>query len=383
MTSPEDDGLEDALRRALSEAARQVEPSPDGLDKIRTQIGDRSPRPWLLSVLAGLVDRVRYWTWHGHWTWQESLPRLGALREWRSRRGNFPEWDVRWLRLMTVFAGATVIVGIVLGVQPVRHAILEASTTLNGQGGPAHGSAGPEGSGTQADGGSGTMTGAATPVGGATPSGGLAGQEGTSPSPSRSQTPAAHATASTRCVTSTPPASAGAEPTPAGVTPEASGTSAAAGAIPGNEVLSPLTASSATPTKQATHTSTNRATCPVTPPTKTPTAMPTPASSSLASVPAPSDVTPTQPLQPTRPVSSQLQTSTSTSTSTASASASPSTSASTRASTRASARASTRAPSGSTLTSTRPSPSGSPSQTGPGGRGTRHAGSRGGHPRQR
>ena len=50
MTSPEDDGLEEALRRALSDAASEIEPGADGLDKIRARIGDRRPRPWLLSV---------------------------------------------------------------------------------------------------------------------------------------------------------------------------------------------------------------------------------------------------------------------------------------------------------------------------------------------
>ena len=39
MTSPEDDDdLGEALRRALSEAASEVEPAKDGLDKIRTRL---------------------------------------------------------------------------------------------------------------------------------------------------------------------------------------------------------------------------------------------------------------------------------------------------------------------------------------------------------
>ena len=66
MTSPGDDRLEGALRRALSDAGSAVEPGADGLDKIRARIGDRPPRPWLLSLLSGLVDRVRHWTWRGH-----------------------------------------------------------------------------------------------------------------------------------------------------------------------------------------------------------------------------------------------------------------------------------------------------------------------------
>jgi len=59
MTSPEDNSLEEALRRALSNAASEVEPGTDGLDKIRARIGNRPSRPWLFSVLVGLVVRVK------------------------------------------------------------------------------------------------------------------------------------------------------------------------------------------------------------------------------------------------------------------------------------------------------------------------------------
>jgi len=126
MTSPEDDGLEEALRRALSDAASGLDPGTDGLDKIRARIGHRPSRPWLFSVLVGLVDRIRHWTWRGHWAWQESLPRPGALRERRSRRGNFLGWGIGF-RFVTVLAGIAVVASVALGVQPFRHAILQAS----------------------------------------------------------------------------------------------------------------------------------------------------------------------------------------------------------------------------------------------------------------
>ena len=77
MTSPEDDDLEQALRRALSAAADEIEPGPDGLEKIRARIGDRRPRPWLLSVVFGVLGRVRHWTWRGHWAWQVHGPGSG------------------------------------------------------------------------------------------------------------------------------------------------------------------------------------------------------------------------------------------------------------------------------------------------------------------
>ncbi len=364
MTSP-DDGLEDVLRRALSEAAHEVEPSSEGLDRIRAQIGGRSPRPWLVSVLAGLVDRARHWTWRGHWAWQESRPRLPAVRERRSRRSNFPEWDTRWLRLVTVAAGAAVIVGASLGVQPVRHALLETSTSLSG-GGATRGSAGPEGNGTQTGGGD-------TPAaGGASSSGGQSGPAGTNLSPRRSRTPALHGISSARCVAAaTPPASTSVKLTPASVAPTASGTAVTAGAIPATQVLPPLTQPSATPTSQATHTSTNAATCPVTPPTKTPApATPTAGGASSSWIPAPSVVTPTRSSSPTQTAPSRSRTPTT-------STATPGTT-STWASPRASKRASTRASAGP-----RPGPSSSPAPSGRGRQGTRPAGSRRGHPRQR
>src|ERR1700722_2901400 len=123
MTSPEDDDPEEALRRALSEAVSRVEPGADGLDKIRARIGNRPPRPWPLSVLFGLIDRVRNWTWHGHWAWQDSLPRPRAFWRPRSRRSNFPGRGTAGLRLVTVLAGIAAIAGISLGVSPFRNAI--------------------------------------------------------------------------------------------------------------------------------------------------------------------------------------------------------------------------------------------------------------------
>src|ERR1700747_512669 len=118
MTSPGGDDLEETLRRALSAAANEVQPGADGLDKIRARIGNRPPRPWLVSVLSGVVDRVRYWTWRGHWAWPGSLPGLHALLGLRSRWSNFPRWswNIRSLRIVTALAGVAVIAGVILGV---------------------------------------------------------------------------------------------------------------------------------------------------------------------------------------------------------------------------------------------------------------------------
>src|ERR1700722_3296780 len=71
MTAP-DDGMEEALRRALTEAVSQIEPGTDGLERIRARIGARPPRPWLLSFAADAVGLARHWVWKGHWAWHWS-----------------------------------------------------------------------------------------------------------------------------------------------------------------------------------------------------------------------------------------------------------------------------------------------------------------------
>ena len=281
MTSPEDDGLEEALRRALSDAASGLDPGTDGLDKIRARIGRRPSRPWLFSVFFGLVDRIRHWTWRGHWAWQESLPRPGALRERRSRRGNFPGWGIGF-RFVTVLAGIAVVASVVLGVQPFRHAILQASDSLKGGGGSPRGSAGTEGNGTQASsGGSPTIAAVASSSGQATQVRTTASGKTAVPHPT---------TSGGRCVSTVLPVLSSAKPSETSAAPEPSATAPSTA-----EASSPASSSQATPT-QPVYTNANAATCPVAPPTKTtktPTPAPTPTSSSSSPDPAPSDVAPT------------------------------------------------------------------------------------------
>src|SRR5579863_5073088 len=115
MTSSEDDDdLEDRLRRALSEAAGGVEPGSDGLDKIRSRIAGRPPRPWLVSVSFGVAERVRNWTWRGHWAWPDRLSR--AVDAWL-RRGRFPGWSTGSLRLAAVLAAIAVLASLTMSVQ--------------------------------------------------------------------------------------------------------------------------------------------------------------------------------------------------------------------------------------------------------------------------
>jgi hypothetical protein len=273
MTSPEGNGLEEALRRALSDAASEVEPGSDGLDKIRARIGNRPPRPWLFSVLAGLIGRVRHWPWRGHWAWQDSLPRLGDTREPRSRRGNFPGWGIGGLRF-----------GIALGVQPFRHAILQASSSFNGGGGSPRGGAGTEGQATQASSGGGTQT-----AGNVASGSGQASRPGATAS-GKSPSSGPHPTSSARCVSTALPVVTDAKPSQASVAPVASGTASPA------KVPSSLGASSDMPA-QSVYTNTSVPTCPVAATTRKTT--PTPTSSSSSSAPTPSYVPPTPASAPT------------------------------------------------------------------------------------
>uniref|UniRef100_UPI00260DC5DB hypothetical protein n=1 Tax=Trebonia sp. TaxID=2767075 RepID=UPI00260DC5DB len=152
MTTP-DEGLEQALRRALSAAVNQVEPGADGLQRIRARTAGREPQPWLLSVASEAVSRVWHFTWRGHWAWPESLARRGALAwqrlialPWpRLRRlpqptaagetgpdlaegGSRPGWwesvsklreaGTTWLRPVAVLAGIAFIVGISFAIPP-------------------------------------------------------------------------------------------------------------------------------------------------------------------------------------------------------------------------------------------------------------------------
>lgn len=305
MTSPEDNGLEEALRRALSDAAGEVEPGTDGLDKIRARIGNRPPRPWLFSVLAGLIGRVRHWPWRGHWAWQDSLPRLAALQERRSRRGNFQESGVGWLRFVTVLGGIAVLASIALGVQPFRHAILQASSSLNGGGGPPRGSTGTEGGGTQASAGGGTQS--AGTVGAGSGQASQPGATATAKSPTSGPRP----TSSARCVSTALPVVTDAKPSRASVAPVASGTASP------TKVPSSLGASSDMPA-QSVYTNTSVPTCPVAATTRKTT--PTPASSSSSSAPTPSYVPPTQSSAPTGTDPTPSQTPTPTPTPTASGS---------------------------------------------------------------
>jgi len=179
MTSPED-GLEQALRRALRATADQVEPGADGLERIRARTRGRQPQPWLVSVAAGAFGYARHWTWRGHWVWPESLPRPGDLPRFGLRllpaaithappprhaatpaKSSWPT-GVGWLRPVGVLASIAFIASIALAVPPFRQAIVQVSSTVL-TGGPTAGQPGGGGGGAPA--GSGQPSGAKSPAG--------------------------------------------------------------------------------------------------------------------------------------------------------------------------------------------------------------------------
>jgi hypothetical protein len=215
-----DDSLEWALRRTMAETASGLRPTADGLNRIRARIDGRPPRPYAVSVLAQAAERLRYWTWRGHWAWPEVLPRLTrpaapAAAGWQgsshARGGGGPEWGFTGLRLMAAFGAVAVVLGVSFGVQPFRHAIIQASSTmLNSVNGSQSNGAGTDGNGSKAGGNGGT----AAP--GASPTGTSAGGQGGSPGASGGALPGALAPApgSTTCVPASSP-SPTVTPTPA------------------------------------------------------------------------------------------------------------------------------------------------------------------------
>jgi hypothetical protein len=160
MTVPHRD-LETTLRRELTAAVDGVEPAPDALERIRARTARRPPQPWLLTVVSGAVSRARYWVWHGHWAWPESLPRPGAV----SWPGASASWVARarrttaadWLRPVAVLAGVAFIAIVALAVPPLRQAIGHVTSNVL-TGGQTSGGAGTNGHGTQNGGGGGTLT---------------------------------------------------------------------------------------------------------------------------------------------------------------------------------------------------------------------------------
>jgi hypothetical protein len=220
MTERED-FLERALRQTMADTASGLQPNAAGLNQIRTRIGGRPSRPYAVSVLARAVERLRYLTWP--WAWPESLPRLtrpavpaaagpsGWHAPAHARRNNGPQWGLTGLRLTAALGVVAVVLGVSFGVQPFRHAIIQASSTvLNGGSGPQADGAGTDGNGSQAGGNGGSAAPGASPTDTSTRPGGSSGA-------SNGALPGALApTAGVTCVPASPSTTASPSATPTG-----------------------------------------------------------------------------------------------------------------------------------------------------------------------
>ena len=301
-SSPED-GLEDALRRALSDAVGRIEPDDNGLDSIRGRIGRHPPRPWLLAILSGAVERARFWTWRGHWAWPGWPRHHQAIpAEKQRRRGDRPPlpgmtvilggWHVGWLTLVAGLTGMVVIASLSLGVQPVRQAIIQAGTTVLHGGGPypplPRTDAGTAGTGTPAPDGTGPLAGGAPTA---------AAQPSPTSAPGSTAGPG-HATPGTASPATCQPPTSGAtgEPTPATAD---SGTTAPT--VSAGRTISPQAERTANPvTSSPTAAPDQPAVTPDSPVASTSTCAVTPGPTATAPVtPTPTPTTATTPTTPT------------------------------------------------------------------------------------
>ena len=286
MTVPHGD-LETTLRRELTAAVGGVEPASDALERIRARTARRPPQPWLLSVVSGAVSRARYWVWHGHWAWPESLPRPRAVawpgaRRWATRAKR--AMGANWLRPVAVLAGVAFIAIVTLAVPPLRQAIGHVTSNVL-TGGQTSGGAGTDGNGTQNGGGGGTLTNGARNTAGANPVG-----PGSTASPgwkaaSQCQPAAVSATptGSSEQIAAAVSSALPATPTTAcaSATPTATGSPTPTAAATGSPTPTDTTTGSPTPTATATGSPT---------PTDTTTGSPTPTDTGTGSPTAsPSD----------------------------------------------------------------------------------------------
>lgn len=313
MIAP-DDGLEDALRQALSAAASQVEPGDGGLERILVRTGGTAPRSWLASMAAEGLRRARHWVWRGHWAWQDPgfwrtryQVLQGPVADWRGRAlGTRPSaWlavaragaaslatgspahdslSLRshgrlWARLAAGLAAAACITAVTVSDPPLRAALAQVSATVltGGSGGLQPGVGGTGGGAASATGAHGTSaSGSAGAQSGTLPP---SARPGSGSSPAPCLTPSAvtgtlrataspSATPSSIAPTSVPSAASA-------ITPPTSCPTASGGATP--QPTAPSTPTSAAPTTPAPTTAPATAPPTTAPPTTAPptTAPPT------------------------------------------------------------------------------------------------------------
>jgi len=113
------------LRRELHAAADQLEPRPDGLERIRARVGSgpayaskhsAARRGFLAGYLAGMVRR-----------WKAA--RGGQDAEGAGERQQ-PDWRYGWLRPALAAACAVFAIGVALSVPPLRQAFVQLGSAV-------------------------------------------------------------------------------------------------------------------------------------------------------------------------------------------------------------------------------------------------------------
>ena len=130
---PADRDFEDLLRRALHSAAGSVEPSPDGLERIRGRLTTPYPLPvaWMMAVYS----QAARWTLGGLSSlgaWLEAVP--GSVRQRRRVTRPSPSRGRRPSRvvLAAALAGTALAVAIGAGAltPPLRHAMVQTGLLI-------------------------------------------------------------------------------------------------------------------------------------------------------------------------------------------------------------------------------------------------------------
>jgi hypothetical protein len=143
--SQHDRDREDLLRRALHSAADPLEPSGDGLERIRARLTTphAAPVAWILAACSGLARRVRGGLGsigarlpvRPGPAWQRGrVTRPGPQRQWQPLRTN--------LAVALVVAACAVTIGVSAVTPPLRQAIAQTGSLIRSVGSRLSGSPG-------------------------------------------------------------------------------------------------------------------------------------------------------------------------------------------------------------------------------------------------
>jgi surface antigen len=194
---------EDLLRRALHAAADSVEPSDDGLERIRARLRAPHPRPvaWMLAAYSEMPHRA-LGALHSGWVWLRTV--LGTAHErWRARPGTLHrQAHLAPAGVATAIITAALLVVMTASALTLRQTFVHAGVPIRGaEGSGPSGAGGPglNGNGSQFSSGGQAVTGT-TP---STPS--RSTRPSSPPTPIASASPSSLASPSPTASPSSPP----------------------------------------------------------------------------------------------------------------------------------------------------------------------------------